>query len=132
MREALLTAIYSHILANPDDPFVKAIGENYAAWELPQGGPYPSAVSYIVSDMDSGAIGMEIPDFEWQMSIYSDDLTELNQLAAACKKLFADQSLPLTAGPACSFTCGYEATFGPMRKDDTSPYQITVTFTNNL
>jgi len=133
MRSVLLSGIFSQIMGSPDNAFVQAIGGTdddgnelrYWPWGAQQGAAYPYAVSYIVSDVDVGAISDDISDFEWQMMIYTETMTEGNALAEQCKELFSRQSLSFQS--VC-FTCMYGMTISPMRETDADPYQTTVTF----
>lgn len=133
MRRTLLSGIFNHLLNNPSDDFVQAIGGaangganmRYWPWGSVQNAQYPYAVSYIVSDVDVGAISGDISDFEWQMMIYTETMSEGNNLAALCKKLFNRHSL---ASEGRCFTCMYGVTTSPMRDSDADPFQITVTF----
>ncbi len=135
MRQQLLSSIFNTLLNNGDNDFVLAIGGiedelsnlRYWPWEAPQGfiGPYPYAVSYIVTDTDDGEITGDITDFEWQITIYTQTMSEGNSLADACKKLFSRQTLRYDG---CTTTCRYNMTFSPMRDSNDDPFETTVRF----
>jgi hypothetical protein len=133
MRAALLTGIFSHLMANPDDAFVLALGgagddgANLRYWPdgAPQETSYPYAVAVVVSDVDAGAITDDIADMEWRMMLFTKTMTEGNTLASQCKKLFNRQSLSFGGG---CFICRYEDTLPTLRESDADPFQTPVTF----
>lgn len=133
MRTSLFTGIFSHIMANPDDSFVKALGgvanegESLRYWPggAPQRASYPYAVAMLVSDVDVGAITADISDMQWRMMIFTGNLSEGNALAASCKKLFNRQVL--SYGTGC-FICRYEGTLPSLRESDAEPFETPVTF----
>lgn len=133
MRGALLSGIGAYVAGNPSSDFVRGIGgEKFRYWpmEAEQRAQYPYAVSFIVSDVDVGAIHTPISEFEWQMMIFSKTLKQGNELAAACKRLFADASIEYE--PGCWFSNIYLSTYSPMRSSDDEPFQTTVTFSCSL
>lgn len=134
MRTALLQSVGDHLAANPASPFVQAIGGieslRYWPWEAGQREPYPYAVSFIISEVDVGAMMVGISAFEWQMNIYAESLSEVNRLASQCRGLFSEAQLPLPGG--CHTTCLYETTYGPLRMAVEDPFQITVTFSCHI
>ncbi|MDL2315650.1 DUF3168 domain-containing protein [Desulfovibrio sp. OttesenSCG-928-A18] len=133
MRTALLTGIFSHLTANPDDAFVLALGgaandgADLRYWPngAPQRAAYPYAVAMLVSDLDVGAITADISEIQWRMMIFTRTLSEGNALAASCKKLFNRQVL--SCGTGC-FICRYEGTLPSLRESDTDPFETPVTF----
>ncbi|MDR1658891.1 MAG: DUF3168 domain-containing protein [Desulfovibrio sp.] len=128
-RNALLEAVYSQITANPDSDFAKAlaVGDDYRfyVYEAEQGAGYPHAVVSIVSDVSIGAIQCPGSTMEWQINCFSEDISEVNNLAAWCRELFEDAMIQ---GGGYSFTCAWEAIFGPVRTDDQQPWEVVITF----
>ena len=137
MRTALLTAIRSLAIADTEQPFTEAMTSvhpvtgdksyRFYAWEAPQDNELPFAVTYIVSDTDTGVIGARKAYIEWQLNIFTEYLTQGNDLAERCKELFDRQRL---CANTKSFTCTYTSTVGPMRSDDTEPFQTIVIFSS--
>ena len=133
MRGKLLAAVFGHFLSNPGDAFVQALGGTaddakdlrYWPWEAKQDVQYPYAVSQIVSDVDVGAITDDISDIEWQIMIYTETLTEGNNMASLCRKLFSRQELSYDG--VC-FVCMYDMTVSPMRESNADPFLTTVIF----
>lgn len=133
MRTTLLSGIFSHILNNPDNEFVLALGGvqndvidlRYWPWGAEQDSDYPYAVSYIVSETNMKYINADVCHFEWQMMIFTNTITEGDNLASLCKRLFDNKIL---CYGTYFFNCIHNATFSAMRGEDADPFQTTVTF----
>lgn len=125
MRTALFTAIMNHVRDNPDAPFARNLSGGIHVGEGRQGGPYPCAVIFLVSDVDAGEIGGQLTEFEWQVSCFANDFTQANDLASSCRALFNETEL--SSDEYC-FSTIYAATYGPVRDSSNAPWQTTVTF----
>ncbi|MDR1489928.1 MAG: DUF3168 domain-containing protein [Desulfovibrio sp.] len=129
-RNALLTAVYEHIKANPASEFALALADGgtdyrFYAYEAEQGCAYPHAVMSIISDQSVGAIKTPLSTMEWQINCFSTDITEVNNLAAWCRELFEDKMIE---SEGCRFMCAWDAVYGPIRTDDQHPWETVVTF----
>lgn len=125
MRTALFTGIMNHIRSNQDALFVRELSGRIYTGEGKQGGPYPCAVLFLVSDVDGGEIGGTLTEFEWQVSCFSNEFSQVNNLASWCRELFAESEL--ADGEYC-FSTLYAATYGPVRDSSGTPWQTTITF----
>ena len=131
MRNDLLIAIEKHMQANKDNPFVMAVSDadgnlaRYAAWEGREDWPHPSAVSIITSETASARFDFDDSEFEWEMHIYSESLTELNMLADECRHLFSRKTI---TGKGCEFDCIWHEIVVDIRDEDTQPFHAAVAF----
>jgi hypothetical protein len=124
-RNALLEAVYSWYTSHPDSDFATAIEDRFYTYEAEQGAAYPHAVMLIVSDVSQRAIKTPLSVMEWQINCYSQDITEVNNLAAWCRELFEDVTI---FADGCRFACAWENIVGPIRSDDQQPWETYITF----
>jgi hypothetical protein len=134
-RNAILEAVYGYLKANPDSSLASTlafetgdgdIDYRFYTYEAVQDAIYPHAVVSIVGDNSIGAfLNCAASTMEWQINCFSSDITEINDLAAACRDLYENAVIH---NRNYIFKCAWEAVFGPIRTDDQQPWEVIVTF----